>query len=434
MQVPPDNAAPETDELTVERIVAGGDGLARRPDGCVVFIPRTAPGERVEVAYTEIRRQWRRARLTRVLESSPERREPTCPHYDTCGGCQLQHLAYGAQLNAKAAIIDDALRRLGGLDSVSFQVVASPSELGYRNRVSMVLRRGDDVVKAGYHGLYDADDVVDVHECPLAEAPINGTWTALRNSWGPAAEALPGGRELRLTLRVDSEGRVGLAVERGRGGGDIAALVEKIAGLEAVWLINQRDQVVGRAGVPALIEQVGPYDIPVAGTTFVQVNREVAGTMESYVREQCGDVGGKRVVDAYCGFGTRALEMAHDGAKTVGIDQDKHAIGAAASGARESGVPARFVAARVERRIARELPADVVVLNPPRSGVTKAVTDALNAHPIGRVVYISCDPATLARDLKRLLPHYELRACRAFDLFPQTAHVETVVTLERGQL
>lgn len=430
MPVPVDNSPTETDELTIELIVAGGDGLARRPDGCVVFVPRTAPGERVEVAYSEIRRQWRRARLTRVVEESPERREPPCPHYARCGGCQLQHLDYGAQLRAKAAIIADALRRLGGLDSVSFEVVASPRELGYRNRVSMLLRRGDDGTPAGYHGVHDVDEVVDVDSCPLAEDPINQVWAVLRRSWGPAAEALPSGQELRLTLRVDSEGCVGLAIERGRGGGDIAGLVEKVAGLDAVWQINQRDQVVGRAGVPALIEQVGQYDIPVAGTTFVQVNRDAAELMETYVREQCGDVAGKRVVDAYCGFGTRALELAHDGATAVGIDEDKHAIGAASSGARESAVSARFVASRVERRIARELPADIVVLNPPRRGVTTAVTEALNQHPIPRIVYVSCDPATLARDLKRLSPHYALRACRAFDLFPQTAHVETVVTLE----
>jgi 23S rRNA (uracil1939-C5)-methyltransferase len=432
MDVPKDGAAPETDELTIESIVAGGDGLARRPDGCVVFVPRTAPGERVSVRYTEMHRQWRRARATRLVERSPDRRDPPCPHYTGCGGCQLQHLGYDAQLAAKASIVEDALRRLGGLDPPPIEIVPSPRELGYRNRVSMVLRRGDRGVQAGYHGAHDKHEVIDVDSCPLAESPINRVWAALREAWAPAAAALPRGRELRLTLRADAEGRVGLAIEGGRGVGDIAGLVERVAGLDAVWLVNQRDQVIGRAGAPVLIESVGPYEIPLAGTAFVQVNRSAAELMETYVREQCGDVENKRVVDAYCGFGTRALELAREDADVVGIDHNRHSIGAASRGARESGASARFVAGRVERRIGPELPADVVILNPPRNGVAGAVADALLEHSVPRVVYVSCDPATLARDLKRLSPRYELRACRAFDLFPQTAHAETVVTLDRA--
>lgn len=423
------------DLLTIDSIVAGGDGLARRADGCVVFVPRTAPGELVRVEYTETHRQWRRARVLRIEKPSPDRRDPPCPYYGACGGCQLQHLRYEAQLRAKASIVTDALRRIGGFEAPAIDVVPSPGEFGYRNRISFVLRRGGTGVAAGFHGVDDPDAVVDIAACPLAEEPINEVWSALRSSWGPAAEKLPGG-ELRLTLRVNHAGRVGLAIETvgnrpapGRYTLD-RSLVETIEPLESVWVMGRRGEISAAAGAPALSERIGPYEFALAGTAFVQVNRDVAASMDAYVREQCGDVAGRRVIDAYSGFGTRALDLADGGAIALGIDTDGPAVAAAARLAHHHGLAAAFVAARVERRIARDLPADVVILNPPRSGVAAAVTDALVKTPAGRVVYVSCDPATLARDLKRLATRYRPAAWRAFDLFPQTAHVETVVTLD----
>lgn len=427
----------DTDLLTIESIIAGGDGLARRADGCVVFVPRTAPGEQVEVEYTETHRQWRRARVVRIEESSPDRRDPPCPHYDRCGGCQLQHLRYQAQLRAKASVVSDALRRIGGFDVPAIDVFPSPHEFGYRNRISIVLRRADGNVAAGFHRFDDPAAVTDVDACPLAEAPINEVWAALRASWGPAAEKLPAGDELRLTLRVNHEGRVGLAIERASGGDGTAgrvpgaSLIDEIEPLDSVWVMGRGGKVSAVAGAPALTERIGPHEFALAGTAFVQVNRGVAATMDAYVREQCGDAGRKRMIDAYCGFGTRTLELARAGAIALGIDTDGPAVAAAASLARHHGLSAAFVAARVERRITRDLPAEVVILNPPRKGAAAAVTDALVKTPAGRIVYVSCDPATLARDLKRLTPHYQMIARRAFDLFPQTSHVETVVTLTR---
>jgi 23S rRNA (uracil1939-C5)-methyltransferase len=418
-------------ELTIESIVAGGDGLARRPDRCVVFVPRTAPGERIEATVTEGRRQWMRARLTRVIDPSPDRREPPCPHYDRCGGCQLQHIEYAAQLSAKAGIVADAFRRLGRLDAPPVEVTPSPHELGYRNRISVVLRRGDTgSVTAGFHALGN-DDLVDIDACPLAEDPINQVWAALRTAWGDGATELPKGHELRLTLRSNHQGRVGLAIEGSRGGGHagIARLVEGIDILDSVWILGKRGAVARHAGLETMPERLGGYEIPLAGTAFTQVNRAAADLMNEYVVEQCGDVSKRRVVDAYCGFGTRTVALARAGAITVGIDFDTTAIEAASRLAREAGLGAVFIGARVERRIRKELPADVVVLNPPRSGIAPDVTHALLDRPAERLVYVSCDPATLARDLKRLSPGYRLNACRAFDLFPQTSHVETVATL-----
>jgi len=419
------------DVLDITSIIAGGDGIARRPDGCAVFVPRTAPGERVQVEYTEVRKQWRRARVVRVLEKSADRRDPPCPYYEQCGGCQLQHLSYEAQMTAKAGIIVDSFRHIGGVQVEPPYIVRSERELGYRNRVSLILRRrGMDVV-AGYHAHGDPDVVVDIDHCPLAEPRLNETWAGLRASWGKRASDLPKGRELRLTLRVNTEGRVGLAIEGGGEPGSPKKILDSVDGLVSIWSLNRRGKVVRYAGAETLRDTWGLYEIPVAGVAFVQVNRDVAEKIDGYVREQCGPVEGKRVIDAYCGFGLMAIDLAQEGASVIGIDSDRHAIATAASITSELNATARFKRGNVERLLYGQLPAEVVILNPPRRGVAKRVVEALVQRPPARIVYISCDPATLARDLKSLSTCFELEACRGFDMFPQTAHVETVATLVR---
>jgi len=427
---PTDSAGVPSNILRVDAIVAGGDGIARGDDGRVVFVARTAPGELVEVEYTDVRRQWARARVVEVREASESRRDPPCPHYAHCGGCQLQHLEYDAQCSVKGAIVAESLRRIGGIDAAPPQVIGSPRELGYRNRVTLVARQDGALV--GYHDAEDPTRLVDVDRCPLAEEPVNGVLAALRRAWRESKGCFPRGRELRLTLRATAEGAVGLAVEGGRDVGRPEALLAAVAGLEAVWVLNPRGDVVRSAGAKTLDERWGPYSIPIAGVGFVQVNRGASSLLDDYVRELCGDVAGRRVVDAYCGFGVRALDLARRGAAVVGIERDRHAVKWAVRSAAadtKAGSP-RFVADDVERALAGELPADVVVLNPPRRGVALDALHALRRRSSGRVVYVSCDPATLARDLKELSPAFELASLRAFDLFPQTAHVETVATLE----
>jgi 23S rRNA (uracil1939-C5)-methyltransferase len=421
------------DNITVQidSIIAGGDGLARQPDGPVVFVPRTAPGDRVEVEIVEQHKQWARGRALRITEPGPARRDAPCPVYEACGGCQLQHLDYEAQLKAKSDIISDALRRLGGIEIESPVVTASPRQLGYRNRITFTLRRHPDGVVAGFHGLADPDRIVAVDRCPLAEDTLNELWESLRANWAPNADNLPPGNELRLTLRASSTGELGLAVEGGEDYGDPETLLETVPGLRSLWSVDEDGAIDWYAGEAWLKERWGEQTFGVAGLSFVQVNREAAESLESYVMEQCGDVSGRRVIDGYCGFGLRSMRLAWAGARVVGIDADEDAIDAAGAAAAESGAAARFVAAPLEEALRTELPADLVLLNPPRRGVDRQVVEALLKKPPESVVYISCDPATLARDLKMLSASFKLTACRGFDLFPQTAHVETVVSLAR---
>lgn len=402
--------------------------MGRRPDGRVVFVPRTAPGDRVALECIEEHAQWSRGRVIRVVEPGPDRREPPCPYYAQCGACQLQHLSYEAQLRAKAEIVGDCLRRLGGLDVRMPDVVSSAGEFEYRNRVTFILRRGEDSVVAGYHRHLGADEIIDIDRCLLAEPAINGVWAALRQAWGPGARLLPQGGELRLTLRANEVGEVGLVIEGAEGPGPLETLLDRVGPLSAAWSLDRKGAVVSHAGAAAISDRWGAYDLQVAAG-FLQVNRDVAGKLEAYVREQSGELASRRVIDAYCGFGVRAMELAERGARVVGIDLDRRAIAAARDVATRRGLPVRFERASVERALARELPADLVILNPPRRGVARRVLDILNRGAAGRLLYVSCDPATLARDLKHLNRTFSVEATRVFDMFPQTCHMEVVVTL-----
>lgn len=411
--------------------MAGGHGLARRPGRPVVFVPRTAPGERVEVEYIEERGQWARARALRLIEASPDRRAPPCPHFDLCGGCQLQHLRYEAQLKAKSGIIADALRRIGGQQVERPEIVPALAEFEYRNRLTPRLKRTRAGVVAGFHALGDPRKIIDIDRCPLAESSVNRAWEGLRAAWGPEAERLPPARELRLTLRASADGRVGLAIEGGEGRGAPEYLLEQVDGLAAIWSLGPDGLLDWHEGLAELPDRWAGHDLLLTGKAFVQVNRSVAAQLDAYVLVQCGDVAGLSAVDAYCGYGLRAIELAIAGARVSGIDSDDYAIAAAQGLAVESAAEIRFVPRAVEEGLPRYLPADLVILNPPRRGISVTVVETLLAEPPGTIVYVSCDPATLARDLADLSPSFELVACRGFDMFPQTAHVETVATLAR---
>jgi 23S rRNA (uracil1939-C5)-methyltransferase len=414
--------------VRIESIAAGGEGVGHLPDGRVVFVHRTAPGDLAQIALTERKDRWARGRLLDVLEPSPERREAPCPFYAECGGCTLEHLAYEAQLRAKGRIVADSLTRIGGIATEPPEVVPSPREHRYRNRVSFALRRvGRGQVEAGFHALGDPDRIVDLDgRCLLPEEPIAAVWDRLRAGWGPDARRLPSGERLRLTLRASAEGQVSLLVEGGFSPGRPQELIDTVKGLVAVWHRPGPAPAELVAGAPGLPEVWGDEVVEVSGAAFLQVNRRAAALLEAHVMETIGAVDGLSVVDAYCGVGLHTRRLARAGARVVGLELDPQAVAAAVDAAPEG---ARFVEGPVEALLPGYLPADLVILNPPRAGVAPAVTDALVVAPAGRIVYVSCNPATLARDIRRMAGTYRLEGVRSFDLFPQTAHVETVALL-----
>jgi 23S rRNA (uracil1939-C5)-methyltransferase len=398
--------------LEISGIAAGGDGVGRT-EGMVVFVPRTAPGDVARVRITPSKR-FARGTLDSLEVPSPLRVDPPCPHYtkDRCGGCQLQHLAYDAQLSAKASIIGDSLRRIGRREVGVVDVERSDAQWRYRRKLTLHVRRDGSRWIAGLHPYDDPVAVFDLKDCPITDQRVLACWEELR----AAFTHLPHEIALRIAVRL-LNGGAAVVVE---GGGSWAAAEQFFAACPSVvelWWKPDHGRMRRLQSREAASQ---------AGASFVQVNARVAARLQAHVLERARSYSPARVVDAYAGAGAAALSLAHSGATVVAIELDAEAVSRFSHRLKE---PSRAVAGRVEDHLASALPADVVLLNPPRAGVDARVTEILQRASSPRaILYVSCDPATLARDLARM-PRYRLAAVRAYDMFPQTSHVETVCEL-----
>lgn len=415
--------------VRVRGIGAGGVGIADLPDGRVVFLPRSAPGDLLRVRLVQEKVRWGRGEILKILEEGEGRRVAPCSRYGECHGCALQHLEYSRQCLWKGRIVGDALRRIGALTVDDPPVDPSPRELAYRNKATMTLRRlGGGRVVAGFHQLSDRRRILDLGpECLLLDPELARIWGDLRSAWGPDAHLLPQGRELRLTLRVGG-GEGALLVRGGRGTGRPDDLLAAVPALASVWREEKDGCVTLLAGRPALRVSWMGESLEVTGGAFVQVNQEGGEALHRFVLEEVGAVEGRKIIEGYCGAGVLGRKLALRGGRVLGIEADPFGV---AEARREAPEGFHVVQCRVEEILGEHLPADLVILNPPRGGLEPRVSEALAADPVDSIVYVSCDPATLARDLARLGAVYGVDEIRSFDLFPQTSHVETVVFLRR---
>lgn len=406
-----------TAELEIESIAAGGDGVGRA-GGVVVFVPRSAPGDRVR-ARVETRRRFARGEIEELLEPSPDRVPPECAHYveDRCGGCQLQHLGYHAQLGAKRRIVRDSLARIGRRAVDLPPIEPSPRRWRYRRKLTLAMRRPSPESSwvIGLHAYDDPDVVFQLRDCPITEERVLAAWRDVM----AAAELLPPAVELRASVQLTPHG-VAVVVRGAHEWPSRTRFFESVPAATALWW-----QPTHRA--KTLVAARGPSATHLQSASFEQVNADVGAALHAYVLERARSHHPASVVDAYAGSGATAIPLARDGVRVTAIETDRDAAAACAEALGESG-GSRSIAARVEDVIDRALPADVVLVNPPRVGVHERVTSSLAATPPRAIVYVSCDPATLARDVARL-PGFRIASLRAFDMFPQTAHVETVCEL-----
>jgi 23S rRNA (uracil1939-C5)-methyltransferase len=405
-----------TDLVTITRIAVGGEGVGRLSDGRVVFVPRTAPGDRIRLREGTLHRHrnFARAELGEIVEAGPGRVAPPCPHYvhDHCGGCQLQHLAYDEQLKAKRAIVGDTLRRIGKLDLPEPEIVEALEEWRYRAKISMEAK----ALAVGLHPYDRSNFVFPLADCHITDFRLMALWRELRSRLALLPQPLT-----RLTLRLDREGRRHIIAESAGepwlNADDLrGALVGTVDGEVVCWW----QPVDGAARVVA-----GPAT-GFPATAFEQVNSGMGIITRRWAVEQLGDVRSQTVWDLYGGIGDTAALLVERGASVVSVDADEKAV----SWGRARLPAARFIAARAEDVLPSLPVPHAVVVNPPRAGLHWDVSLRLTSDPIPKLVYISCDPATLARDLQRLNVNYVVKEVRAFDLFPQTAHVETVAVLE----
>ncbi|MEX2154667.1 MAG: hypothetical protein WD825_15095 [Gemmatimonadaceae bacterium] len=400
-------------DLHIDSIAAGGDGVGRH-NGLVVFVPRTAPGDLARVRATR-RDRLMRGQLLELIRSAPQRVEPPCGHYviDRCGGCQIQHLLYEAQLEAKGGIIRDSLTRIGRLQTGVPTVEPSDKPWRYRRKLTLALRHRGDQWIAGLHR-YDApDEVFALKDCPITEERVLSAWSLVLGM----GQLLPRAKQLRGAVRLLDSG-FSFTLEGGRSWSAHTDLFEEIPTLRELWWKPE--------GTPRrLLHARGLEDQ--AGASFTQVNEGVAARLRGWVVSLATAMRPKTAVDAYAGTGDIALALARQGIRITAIEIDRDAARMAMS--RLPG-ESRVIAAPVEEALPEALPADIVILNPPRDGVDRRVAETLNAQrpKLRGIIYVSCDPATLARDIGRM-EGYRVHSLRGFDMFPQTAHVETVAEL-----
>ncbi len=418
-------------DIDIASIAAGGDGVGRA-DGVVVFTPRTAPGDRAHVRVVPARGgRMARGTLLTLLRSADVRVEPACTHFtrDRCGGCQLQHLQYGAQLEAKGGIIRDALTRIARRPIATVRVRPSANEWRYRRKLTLALRRSESGGwRAGLHRFDAPDEIFEVEDCPITEAGVLDVWRSVMR----AAAFFPDAAD-RGSVRTTETG-FAFVLEGGERWPHAAQFADAVPALSEIWWIptrGRRRHIRDRhaANTPA---ESGPSASERTGASFVQVNADMSMLLHAEVVARVLAHRPMTVVDAYAGTGVTSLALSRQGVRVTAIESDADAAKHCASLLPDGS---RALVATVEAVLATALPADVLVLNPPRQGVAEAVTSLLATAPASvrprAIVYVSCDPATLARDVARL-PGWQIASLDAFDMFPQTAHVEAICELVPG--
>jgi len=418
--------------LVIDRLAAGGDGVGRI-GAKVAFVAQTAPGDEVEVEIFDERRTWCRARVLRLVKPGADRITPPCPSFGACGGCDWQHLTYPAQLAAKRSIVEDALRRIGRLVPPAIApTLPSPLEFGYRHRARLHIAPRGGAAAFGYFRT-GSHDIVPLEKCPVLHPALDAILGILAEAGRRHPPAFAHCREVRIDTGWD--GAVVHLFFRGNRGEPV-----KIPGATALAV---RD-AAARRGIRLLLDDSrgeplalgpGPDALVTAGETFTQINLRQNLMLVDLAIALGAPAAGEEALDLCCGLGNLALPVAAKGARVTGVDSDEQAIVQARENARRLDRAATFVhddavaAVRALANAGRRFP--LVLLNPPRTGARDAVA-ALPALSPTRVVVVSCDPATLARDTASLVASgYLLDTARPVDLFPQTAHVETVCLFRR---
>ena len=405
-------------DLRIERLAFGGDAVGRH-EGRVVFVPFAAPGDLVRVEVTAVERAFSRARLVEVIEPGPDRVAPRCRHFGDCGGCQFQHVAYPAQVAAKAEFVRDALVRIGRFDWPRPVTVHHAEPWGYRSRTQLKLKATSGLRADGTHGRLRRNE--------RAAAP------PARADGGPP---VLGFHRAFTHAVVDLEQCPVLAPELERGLADVRAAVARLPKQDWPYQIEGACGVDGAAWAPDLpgiakdlVEhEVQGFRYLIEPESFFQGNRHL---VDRLVAGALGDERGELAFDLYAGVGLFALPLARRFARVVAVEDERRAATLGRVNAKTNGCDnVRYLRRTTEQFLQanRERP-DLVLMDPPRLGAKPALP-LLLALRARRVVYVACDPQTQARDLRTLVDGgYELEDVEAYDMFPQTYHVEAVARL-----
>jgi 23S rRNA (uracil1939-C5)-methyltransferase len=438
--------------LTIEKLVYGGDGLARiESEGRrkAVFVPLVLPGERVEASIAEDRGGFLRARLERVVEPAMTRTAPPCPYFGECGGCHYQHATYEAQLKFKQDILRETVARIAKVELPEIQVHAS-EPLHYRNRTRIKIapyKDGNTKFVLGYYRL-SSHQLLPVRECPISSTAINKTIQAI---WSMAVtRELPKAlNEIEFLANHDDSAvlvqfLVDKAVETAKlipFAQSLQKDVAEVIGVSALWRSSAKDEAVAApeldggpapkgqllTGEQSFTYAVGAFEYRVGADAFFQTNRFLIPKMAELVTAR---ESGKLAMDLYAGVGLFTLPLARSFDRVVAVETSEASI----QYLRQNAPPhAKVVEASTETYVERggQKP-DYIVVDPPRAGLGRKVVDGLNRLSPRKLTYVSCDPSTMARDLTGLLSSgYRVTEAHLIDMFPQTFHIESIVHLAK---
>jgi 23S rRNA (uracil1939-C5)-methyltransferase len=422
-------------DVKIEKLIYGGDGLAHH-EGATVFVPFVLPGETVAVVPTETKKKFVRGRLESVLTPSPERIAADCPHFLICGGCHYQHIPYEAQLRYKEHILRETLRRIGKIDWTGPIVTHASPPWGYRNRAQWKVRESgiDDAPQIGYFQA-SSTAIVPIETCPILSPRVLSTFQVIRELL--SSGGLPPSLREVEAFADERDESVLLTLTYGKFpktlGETQQLLREKIPTLASVLFQDVQQNRMELKGPGSLNYSVGEFRYRVSHLSFFQVNRFLVGEMAEAVAEAAGI--GELAVDIFAGVGLFSLPLSRKFKRVIAAESNPVAVrdfkdNAAAPENRATNKIEIRESDSVEFLSRARQKTDCVVLDPPRAGLGVEGTTALRKVGPATIVYVSCEPSTMARDLEILVAQgYAVSVVHLFDLFPQTFHIESMVKL-----
>ena len=425
--------------LTIEKLVYGGDGLARLPAdehgrGKAAFLPFVLSGEEVEATITEEKPGFVRAAADKIAQHSPHRVEPQCPYFQRCGGCHYQHAAYEHQLEIKSSILKENLRRIARLELPGGLALHPSPPWNYRNRTRLKVHNNPQFA-LGYYKL-NSHDLLPVEQCPISSPLINQAIAAVRQLG--ASGIFPGGtQEIELFAGADDasllcEVHCGPATATSEAevlARELEATIPSATGTVVFKAAGGEPQAIATAGSSSLTYTTPSARYRVSAGAFFQVNRHLVSELASIVTQ--GQTG-QLALDLYSGGGFFSVELARTFAQVIAVESSQISHSDLAYNSPANVKPVRAQVETYLENMGNRLRPDLVVVDPPRNGMTEKVARRLAALAAPRLIYVSCDPATLARDLKGLTTGgYRVEQAHLVDLFPQTYHLESVVYLSR---
>ena len=443
-------------ELRIDSLGSEGQGVGRY-EGMAVFVPFALPNELVKAHIIKVAKNYAVGKLIKVIEPSKVRREPRCSSFTRCGGCNLMHMDYAAQLEYKRDLVENAFARIAKIEGVHVEnTIGMDEPYHYRNKAAFPFAMVDGRMCFGFFAPR-SHRLIPIDGCFIEQEPLYNVASAVHcwaeeNDIQPYDEETGSGTIRHVVSRITTSGDImAVIVTKGRPkklNKLVDMLKERCEGIKSI-ILNRNDEdtnvIFGRSyetlwGEDTLTENLCGFEFSVSAASFLQVNPVQTECLYAQVEAFLPEKDGFEAIDVYCGTGTISMILSKRAKHVTGIENIKPAVEDAARNAERNGAGnADFICAdaaeALPELIEKGIRPDVIVIDPPRKGCDKAVLNAITGSAVQRVIYVSCDPATLARDVRILVDGgYSIQKVQPIDMFPQTAHVETVVLLSKGEV